>query len=133
MARSRLRFRVRDAFLATAIVGLALLAYRSWPMDGILGIVLATADDTVWADGYSESRWRDVKVGMKRDEVYALLGLPLEVRTKCSAFDFDTLRQLPGEAVECWSRTPQNSNYHVRQIIFKGDVVVDKQNEFYLD
>lgn len=102
-------------------------------MDGIEGVVFAFADDTMWADRYSDNLWYKIQVGMKRSEVYALLGEPLDIRTRRNMFDFDTLRQGPGAIVECWTRTPANSHYHVRQIIFKDDMVVDKKNKFYFD
>jgi hypothetical protein len=133
MEKSKLRFRLRDALIFTALLSAALLAYRSWPLDGIEGIVFGFADDTVWADGYSDNLWHEVRLGIKRDEVYALLGEPLDIRTTRTPFDFDTLRQGPGEIVECWTRTPNNSSYHVRQIAFKGDLVVAKENQFYFD
>jgi outer membrane protein assembly factor BamE (lipoprotein component of BamABCDE complex) len=104
-------------------------------MDGLKGIFFSSGieDDTVWAPGYSDDAFLAVRSGMTREEVYALLGQPLEVRSFPMWSDFDTRRQNPGEVVECWTVTPNNSSYRVRQIVFSGDKVVDKFNEFYLD
>ena len=37
-----------------------------------------THEDTVWAEHYSDSRWRQVETGMTRQEVIALMGRPLK-------------------------------------------------------
>jgi outer membrane protein assembly factor BamE (lipoprotein component of BamABCDE complex) len=132
-----MRFRLRSLLLATACIAVLIALVSIWArsLDGVLGNLFALVgpDDTVWADSYSGSSFRAIRPGMTRNEVYALLGPPLEVRQSNQMFDFDTARQNPGEIVECWTRTPEDSSYHVRQIVFKEDRVVDKNSEFYLD
>jgi hypothetical protein len=134
MRRNNFRFRLQSLLLFTAVVAIALVGYRLWPLDGWMGSLFSrVGDDTVWADGYSDNRWRSVYVGMKRDDVYELLGSPLEVQPNPKLFGFDAPRQCPGEVVERWTRTPNNDSYSIRQLVFKGDVVVDKINIFYTD
>lgn len=132
MTNNKPRFRLQSLFIVTAGTAIALTACRLWPLDGWLGIFCGNGD-TVWATGYSDNRWRSIHAGMTREEVYAVLGPPLEIRLSPTLFDFDTPRQNPGEVVECWTRTPNNGSYSIRQLVFKGDDVVDKINEFYID
>jgi len=131
-----MRFPLRSLFWFSAAFAVAILVLSMWwrSMDGISGnLFAALSDDTVWADGYSDDAFRSVRIGMTRAEVYGLLGPPLEVRQTLGTFDFDTQRQNAGEVVECWTRTPNNSDYRVRQIVFMGNLVVDKPTMLYLD
>jgi outer membrane protein assembly factor BamE (lipoprotein component of BamABCDE complex) len=132
-----MRFRLRSLFVLTAFVAVAAYAFSSWcrSIDGPSGVffTIGFGDATVWAKGYSDDAFRSIKIGMTRGEVHALLGPPLEIRQSYNQFDFDTIRQQPGEIVECWTTTPNDSSYRIRQVVFLGDRVVDKQAEFYLD
>lgn len=134
---AQMRFPLRSLFWFTAVFAVAALVLSLWwrSIDGVSGNILAflMSEDTVWADSYSDDSFRSVRVGITRDEVYVLLGPPLEIRRVLGTFDFDTRRQNPGEVVECWTRTPENSDYRVRQIVFNGNLVVDKSAEFYVD
>ena len=72
-----------------------------------LGIAEYDHEDTVVADGFTESRWRQLRTGMSRAEVHELLGRPL--RGLCQ---FDTVP-------ECWV-----SNYsagHFAAVWFEDD------------
>jgi hypothetical protein len=109
--------------LFVAALSLALTVYRWWPIDGIIGNLFARGGhDTVWADGYSDKRWRAVRLGMCRDEVYNLIGLPIET---------GPIRE--GRVFESWTHSPGDTSYFQRYIEFKGDMVVEKINEFWLD
>jgi hypothetical protein len=135
MKESKLQFRLRGLLLFVAGIAILLTAYRWWPLDGWIGIVFGSGShhDTVWAEEYSDDGWSAVRVGMKRNDVYAILGRPLEIRNSRGMFDFDTIRQNPGEIVECWTQSPNDSSYFLRHVVFSGDIVVDKINEFYID
>ena len=132
--RSRMvRFSLRKLFLWMAVVALVLTAYRSWPLDGAVNVLLyqfVDEDDTVFADGYTDEAFRTVRATMKREEVYALLGPPINQRQHPDEFKS---RPAPGETVECWTRTPNDGDYKVREIVFKGDIVVRRYSEFYFD
>lgn len=117
--------------MAVAIRGSWQSFSGSWP--AVACREAPSGDDTVWAKGYPDDAFRSIKIGMTRQEVHALLGPPLEIRQSYNQFDFDTIRQRPGEIVECWTTTPNDSSYRIRQVVFSGDHVVDKQAEFYVD
>ena len=132
-----MRFRLRSLFWITTVVALALVIYRAWSMDGVIGTLLglsleiARADDTVWATGYSGEGFRAIRKGMSRNDVYRRLGPPLDLsRYPSSGIQSPSAA---GETVECWTATEHNSSYWVREIVFKGDTVVRKLSEFYVD
>ena len=116
-----MRFKLKSLLLFVAAVSIALTAYRWWPIDGVISNLLAirSEEDTVWADGYTDEAWRSVRIDMKRDEVYALLGLPL-------VKDIDG-----GNAHECWTRSPADTDFFQRSLQFKGDTVICKWNRFF--
>ena len=130
-----MRFRLRSLFLAAALVAVICALVRWSQLDGFGGAIfsLLLPDDTLWADGYSDDSFLAVRIGMERSEVYALLGKPLEVRPSPTMFEFDARRHNLGEVLECWTQTPNNSHFHVRQVVFKGDTVVHKSSGFYVD
>lgn len=118
-----MRFSLRQLLLFVAALSLVLTAYRWWPVDGIIGNLFAYGGhDTVWATGFSDHGWRAIRVGMRREEVYALVGPPIENAT------------MPGgQGTEYWTRSPGDTNYFQRSIEFNRDRVVDKSSQFWLD
>jgi hypothetical protein len=121
-----MRFRLRSLFLITALVAVGLMLHRWWPVDGFGGIIAVVwGDNTVWAPGYTDAGFREVRIGMKRSEVHALLGEPLESHP-----------QTGGEVIESWTTmgtTSFDCSIHFRCVTFKGDVVVEKVAEFSPD
>lgn len=114
--QSTLRFRLRSIFALTAIMALVLTAYTLWPIDGSSAV---TGPYTVFADGYSDAGWRAVGIGGKRLDVYARLGLPINVA-----------RFTGGYSLEEWSCSVISpGQYRRRAIGFKGDTVVFKKAE----
>jgi hypothetical protein len=79
-------------------------------------------EDTVWADRYTDDGFRAVGLGMTRGDVYSLLGPPL--------YCWDNGG---GEIVEWWSRSPADTHYRRRAIVFQGDIVSKKIGEFWVD
>jgi hypothetical protein len=125
-----MRFRLRSLFLVTALVAVGLTAgvalYRWQPLDGYGGTVMAAVwgNNTVWAPGYTDAGFRAVRIGMKRSEVYALLGKPL-----------GTYPTSGGGVTEYWTQMGPDTDcsvYH-RHVTFQGDVVVTKLAEFSPD
>ena len=119
-----MRFRINSVLLFIAVVAMGLCAYRLWPIDGLIGNLFAifNDEDTVWADGYTNEGWRSVAVGMKRDEVYALLGPPLDTQPTGVA-----------GTLECWTRSPADTDYRRRDLEFSGDRIVHKWSEYWID
>jgi hypothetical protein len=74
-----------------------------------LGVAEYDHEDTIVADGFTESRWQELRLGMSRAEAYELLGPPL--RNACR---FDAIP-------DCWI-----ANYsagHFAAVWFDGDRV----------
>src|SRR5262245_47373426 len=126
-----MRFRLRNLFLIMALAAVVLTVYARRPLDGYGGSLWATAlgDNTVWAPGYTDGGFRAIKSGMKRSEVYALIGQPL-----------GSYSEPTGEVVESWTEmgelnesTHYDCSVHFRTITFRGDVVVEKVAEFSPD
>jgi len=105
--------------LLTAVVALVFSAPYWWPLDGIVGnlLSLSVKEDTVYADGYADASFRAARIGMKRDEIYALLGPPLYAWGN----------------VEWWSRSPADTHYRERAFVFEGDTTVEKISGFWFD
>jgi hypothetical protein len=115
-----IRFRLRGLLAFTTVVAVIIgLLVRWWPIDGLLGNLLALGaeEDTVWAHGYSDSAFQAVRAGMGRREVYRLLGRPLR--------DW-------GDQEE-WTYSPGDTHYRQRIVYFAGDVVVKKQADVWFD
>ncbi len=79
-------------------------------------------EDTVYASGYSALAWRKVRKGMSLEDVTSRLGEPL---TRGSRQDATISMQ--------WSRSPADTHYRCRVLIFEQGVVVRKHSEFYVD
>ncbi len=118
-----MRFRLRGLFLFTGAIALAPVAYRWWPIDGVVGNLLSLIceEDTVWTGGYSNDAFRAIRVGMSRREVYSLLGPPI------NSLDNG------GGVIECWTHSPDDGHYRRRELTFQSDQVIKKVAEFYVD
>jgi hypothetical protein len=101
--------------LTVMFVLVAINAYRWWPSGG--------RDGTTWASGYTDEGFQAVRVGMTRDEVYALIGRPLVVKLKEDPEDGGPYH------VECWSGISEEWDYRRREIYFDNDVVTSKHGE----
>jgi hypothetical protein len=109
------RFRLRSLFVLIAILALLLTAYRWRPIDGVIDF--GNSGHTVWAEGYSDTGFRAVRLGMKRDQVYALIGQPFE----------HSWIDPRGHTVEQWTAPGDDANtFRRRDVIFSGDTVVEK-------
>ena len=110
-----------------ALVAVGLTIYRWWPAEGIGGRFMAVVwtDNTVWAPGYTNAGFRAVKIGMKRSEVYALLGQPLETNPRPGGGVIETWTDLGKDSFDC--------SIQFRCISFHGDVVIEKVAEFSPD
>lgn len=96
--------------------------------DGVEGLLwgLFWGEDTAYAAGYTDAGFRQVTVGMTRTQVHNLLGPPLQRWS----FAPDIHGADNGER---WSHSPGDDSYRIRVVRYRGNVVVRKQTEFYVD
>jgi hypothetical protein len=89
------------------VAGVVLLTYMALAalMTSEMVLVEYAHEDTVFADGFSLTRWRQVRVGMTKPEVHAVMGSPLPP---------DICRF--GAAAECW--VSNNSAGHFAVVWF---------------
>jgi outer membrane protein assembly factor BamE (lipoprotein component of BamABCDE complex) len=77
----------------------------------------------LWATGFSESKFSDVRMGMSQTEVMSLLGIPLQMWTGSDGCTW----------LYTWQDTP-TADYDRRWVSFDSKGFVDEVNhEFYID
>ncbi len=116
------RSRLWAAALVAAGVTLSLpfVMLDGWPWELMQ---VAWEDDTEFAPTYSALGFSLVRVGMSPAEVVAAVGPPLERYP---------IRE-SGEEGWRWTRSPHDSSYRVRVVIFRNGRVSEKHSEFYVD
>ena len=119
--------------LSLGAMYISLGAMHTYCLDGLDGLIFGWLfqEDTVYATGYSNRGFRQVKVGMDPDEVRKILGEPLDIRT-----DPYALRSRAGEVSdECWaySRSPTHQHYRQRLVCFRNGFVSVKQSSYWID
>ena len=69
---------ITRAVVITALIALTLW-FHSWSLDGFRGLAFGVLfdEDTSYANGYSNRSFRRIRVGMTKEQVEALVGLPL--------------------------------------------------------
>lgn len=98
-------------------------------LDGLDGWFFSTSifgdafkEDTIYAEGYKDSLFRNIDIGMNFDEVLSILGPPLE---KIVSKD--------NRIVWTYSMSPGAKSYRVRTITFQNSRVTELSHYFYLD
>lgn len=108
--------------LIATLVGLHL-----YLLDGLGGLFFRAGlglDTTVYARSFSDAAFRKVSVGLSTAEVLKLLVEPL---------DTYKIEHLPGVTGMRWSKTPCDSSYEVRVILFEQGKVIKRTSEYYVD
>ena len=105
--------------LVLLVVGLAI---HLTTLDGIGGVLssMVWEDSTQYAPGYTPAAFRCVRVGMKEEQVYALLGTPLD-------------RHLCDGTVYLWYSKPQKAHFRDRRVMLRSRRVIGTNAEFYVD
>ena len=93
----------------------------------ILALLIVTAawlsrDTTVYAEGYSENKFRSVRVGMPRAEVTRLIGKPMVVQ------EFQASGDVPHVTLYWYSLMRNVKGEYVRSIVFDDDGLVRQVN-----
>ena len=92
-----------------------------WP-DPLLALVFG--DDTEFTSAYSAWGFWTVRRGMTTEEVLARVGPPLERYS---------VSRHPNQTGWRWTRSPHDSSYRIRAVIFENEKVAHKYSEFYVD
>jgi len=113
-------------FICVVILIPLVRVYRAYsPLDGVTGSLMASLpgfDDTVYATNYTDSGFGMIQIGMTRDQVYTIIGTPL-----------DTWTNNDQSASERWSMSPHDSSFRLRVLIFSNESVSEKSAEYYFD
>lgn len=94
-------------------------------LDGLHGALFSAiwGEDTVYSEGYSDSKFRRIRRGMTEAEVETLLGIPLEKTTGST----------PDTVVWRYSMSQNGKDYSIRSVLFFGGRVQKITHGFYLD
>jgi hypothetical protein len=146
MRRLHLRFRVRRMMVAVAVVGIVLVLAKYLFIDNRPGDILAAAISalgghyTVYADGYSESKFRSIRVGMTVRQVEEILGPPLVQGQWQVPNGNGPITPGIGALDDIWYYT--RGGKHVQQgtvshwkraVLFRNGVVWGTDSTYYLD
>lgn len=101
-------------------------------IDGVSGEIwdLVYATDTKYADGYSDKRFDEVKIGMTEQEVLDALGEPL---TQWNPYQNTRFHDKANFIGFQYSMSPTDTHYRLRQVYFNEGVVAEKIGYFYVD
>ncbi len=101
-------------------------------IDGILGEILNRmfVTDTKYAIGYTDKGFKEIQIGMSEKDVLGILGEPLIRWSPYRNTKFKNKIHYIGFQ---YSESPSSSNYRLRQVNLKNNIVVEKHSEFYLD
>jgi hypothetical protein len=114
--RRRASLAATMAVAATAALPFVMLDGWPWAL-----MPLVWEDDTEFAPGYSPVGFWSVSAGMSPDSVMTRAGAPLDRFPE------------PGGERWRWTRSPHDSSYRERVVIFRAGRVTEKHSEFYVD
>jgi hypothetical protein len=122
-----MRFKLRTLFVVTifaAILAAGVAAFVN-SVDGPLVALWAVLfpEDTEWATDYTDEAFVSVTRGMARAQVHEMLGEPLDTE----------VTQGGAELVDRWTRSPSNSNFRQRAVVFRDDRAINELSEFWTD
>jgi hypothetical protein len=116
----KVKLTLRRSLFVVACFGLGfgLLRFLQ-PYDYFLGF------GTVYAPGYSESRFNSIRHGMTINDVEMMMGKPL--------------KKMPGRLFgvdDVWAysdRPNPRANYQRRWVVFRNGIVIEKLKDFWVD
>jgi len=114
------------AVLVCAVCIGAMAAHRA-PLDGCYGnfLSLIFKEHTIYTDGYSNRGYRNIRNGMTKNDVLAIIGEPFYTNE-------DWKRWGPEE--RWWyTKSPDSTHYRMREVRFIEDAVSRKVHYYYVD
>jgi outer membrane protein assembly factor BamE (lipoprotein component of BamABCDE complex) len=117
------QIRLCHLIAVTALVAAAICVLVCEPLDGFNGYLYFRfhPDKTIWADGYSDGAFKQVRDGMTQTEVYALMGPPLKSVEQVFDKTYTIQRWTDREGLDARRR---------REIYFHGVLVIGKSSQF---
>lgn len=92
--------------------------------DGFFRTLLTPMEGTVWAEGFSEEAFDKIIIGMTTEQVFSILGEPLEKDTDCLKLCFWSYS---------WQDT-QTADFDQRLVVFNSqNQVIEKRKSFFID
>lgn len=144
----RVRLTVRQMMVAVTIAGIVLAFAKvifidNRPLDVLIGTLDALVGKfTVYADGFNESKFRSLRVGMTARQVEDIMGPPLERGQWQDSGGSGPITPGVGTLEELWhysragtAPTAGNAtaNYWRRQVWFRGGAVYSIDRTYYVD
>jgi hypothetical protein len=101
-------------------------------LDGASGEVwgLITAADTKYSVGYSDTKFRQLKIGMTERQVIQIVGKPL---IRWQPFSSPAFKDKNHYVALEYSESPPGTNYRLRQVYLNGGRVAEINSYYYLD
>ena len=94
-------------------------------LDGYSGLILHKyfdIDTSKYSKDYSDEKFLEVEKGMTKNEVFKILGEPLDI--------WNPTDKIVGLQ---YSKSYESSNYRLRQIYLEHNIVVDVISYYYID
>jgi hypothetical protein len=138
----RPKFPVRTILAAVAVIAMTLASAKSLfidnrPQDVLFAVIsVLDGDFTVYVKGYSESKFRSLRVGMTAGQVEDIMGPPLSVGQWQEPVPGQPITPGDGPLHDLWRYTRSGKamgNYWEREVWFKNGVVHNIERTFYLD
>jgi hypothetical protein len=150
--RNKLALAIGVTVASVYLMELSSYSCRDKPLPGLIDFI-ALRDGTVYSDGFTETRFRNVRLGMKKNELLNLIGLPLSVNVfyhdrrdpvRYSGASLVRALELIGNAelpinikhIVCYysRQGSHTSDWNVRAITLSNrGAVIDISSSFYFD
>ncbi len=145
MRQPRLRFTIRRLMVMVAVAGMVLAVAKllfidNRPTDFLFAAISALeGHSTIYAEGYSESKFRSLRVGMTAAQVEAVMGAPLSRGHWMDSGDAGVgqpITPVEGTLSDLWYYTRParaRGNHWRREVWFRNGVVYRADSTYYLD
>ncbi len=111
--------KLRDVLLLALVLGTGGPVLYYGGLLSLYGLSVLFARDTAFAPGFSEEKFEQVRKGMRRTEVEALIGTGHWTS--------------PDRSVVGYSYSPTGTHFDQRKVVYRDDRVIDVVAEVYFD